>query len=97
MELSAKQREYWRAANCRWNIKHGATRSGKTYLDYFIIPRRIRQRAGRPGLVALLGNTRGTLERNVLSPMREIYGPALVSPLRADGMAALLYAARKTR
>ena len=89
MELSAKQREYWRAANCRWNIKHGATRSGKTYLDYFIIPRRIRQRAGRPGLVALLGNTRGTLERNVLSPMREIYGPALVSPLRADGMATL--------
>ena len=38
MRLSPKQKAYWREAGHRWNVKHGATRSGKTYLDYFIIP-----------------------------------------------------------
>ena len=37
----------------------------------------------------LLGNTRGTLERNVLAPMRDLYGAKMVSPLRADGTATL--------
>ena len=89
MRLSPKQKRYWNEANCRWNVKYGATRSGKTYLDYFIIPRRLREREGKPGLAVLLGNTRGTLERNVLAPMREIYGAKMVSPLRADGTATL--------
>ena len=89
MRLSPKQKRYWNEANCRWNVKYGATRSGKTYLDYFIIPRRLLAREGRPGLAVLLGNTRGTLERNVLAPMREIYGAKMVSPLRADGTATL--------
>ena len=89
MRLSPKQKRYWNEANCRWNVKYGATRSGKTYLDYFIIPRRLLAREGRPGLAVLLGNTRGTLERNVLAPMREIYGAQMVSPLRADGTATL--------
>ena len=52
-------------------------------------PRRLREREGKPGLAVLLGNTRGTLERNVLAPMREIYGAQMVSPLRADGTATL--------
>ena len=89
MRLSPKQKRYWNEANCRWNVKYGATRSGKTYLDYFVIPRRLLAREGRPGLAVLLGNTRGTLERNVLAPMREIYGAQMVSPLRADGTATL--------
>ena len=79
MRLSPKQKRYWNEANCRWNVKYGATRSGKTYLDYFIIPRRLLAREGRPGLAVLLGNTRGTLERNVLAPMREIYGAQISS------------------
>jgi hypothetical protein len=57
MQLSSKQKEFWNARGHRWNIKHGATRSGKTYLDYFIIPRSIRERKGKPGLVVLIGNT----------------------------------------
>ena len=89
MRLSPKQKRYWNEANCRWNVKYGATRSGKTYLDYFVIPRRLLAREGRPGLAVLLGNTRGTLERNVLAPMRELYGAQMVSPLRADGTATL--------
>lgn len=71
--LSPKQKEFWRNATHRWNVKTGATRSGKTYLDYFLIPKRIRA-CGTDGLILLLGNTKGTLERNVLEPMREIWG-----------------------
>ena len=89
MQLSNKQKQFWNAPFHRWNIKHGATRTGKTYLDYFMIPRRIRERAGREGLVVLIGNTRGTLQRNVIDPMIELYGTALVSPIRADNTARM--------
>lgn len=84
MQLSDKQKAFWNASFHRWNIKHGATRSGKTYLDYFMIPRRIRERAGKDGLVVLIGNTRGTLQRNVIEPMINIFGTGLVSSIHSD-------------
>lgn len=82
MELSEKQKAFWLNANKRWNIKTGATRSGKTYLDYFMIPRRIRA-CTNDGLILLLGNTKGTLERNILDPMRAIWGN-LVGTIGSD-------------
>ena len=36
--FSDLQKEYFKNAVHRWNIKTGATRSGKTYCDYFTIP-----------------------------------------------------------
>lgn len=79
MRLTEKQSEYIRRAVRRWNFKGGATRSGKTWLDvHYVIPARIRSRAGQPGLTVLLGISRGTLERNVLTPMRALYGEELV-------------------
>ncbi len=84
MQLSSKQKEYWSAPFHRWGIKHGATRTGKTYLDYFLIPRRIRELWGKSGMVVLLGNTKGTLSRNVIEPMQELYGAAQVGPIKAD-------------
>ena len=30
MRLSPKQKRYWNEANCRWNVKYGATRSDAT-------------------------------------------------------------------
>lgn len=73
--LSDKQKEYILSANKRWNIKSGATRSGKTYLDLlYVIPARIRERIGKDGLVLILGVTKETIERNILEPMRQIYG-----------------------
>lgn len=87
LQLSHKQREFWRAPYHRWNVKSGATRSGKTYLDYYMIPRRIRERAGKDGLVVLMGNTKGTLQRNVIEPMQQLYGPGLVGSIRADNTA----------
>lgn len=84
VELTPKQREYWREANHRWNLKVGATRSGKTYMDYFLIPKRILERREESGLYVLIGNTRETLRRNVLTPMQEIYGVRRVGSLRSD-------------
>lgn len=89
MMFTAKQREFLDNANHRWNIKEGATRSGKTYLDYFVIPKRIRRVAGLPGLTVLLGNTKGTLQRNIIEPLQDMYGTALVSSIRSDNTAVL--------
>lgn len=87
MKLSPKQKEFWNNCSCRWNVKTGATRSGKTYLDYYIIPKRIRACKGN-GLIVLLGNTQGTIERNVLEPMRSIWG-SLVGTISSNNKAKL--------
>lgn len=90
MPLSRKQTEFIRRANCRWNFKGGATRSGKTYLDFrWVIPMRIRDRIGKDGLVVILGVTKSTIERNVLEPMRNIYGDALVGSVSSDNTVKL--------
>ena len=78
--LTEFQQEYLRNCSHRWNVKTGATRSGKTYLDCAVtIPKRICAARGE-GLLVLMGNTLGTLERNVLSLMRELWG----RPCRCD-------------
>lgn len=87
MELTAKQIEYWNNANHRWNVKEGAVRSGKTYLDYYLIPKRIRSVAKKDGLIVVLGNTKGTLRRNVIEPMQNIWGSTLVGDIKADNTA----------
>ena len=87
--FSTKQREFLDNANRRWNIKYGATRSGKTYLDYYVIPKRIRNVSGQQGLIAILGNTKGTLQRNVIEPLQDIWGTELVSDIKADNTALL--------
>ena len=46
--LSSKQNEYIREATHRINMKVGAVRSGKSYVDVtYMIPRRIREVSGR--------------------------------------------------
>lgn len=88
--ISNKQLDYIKNATHRWNIKTGATRSGKTYLDVlYTIPDRIMERKGKDGLVVLFGNTQGSLERNVLKPMAEIWGPRRVGDINSDNIAVL--------
>ena len=82
--FSQKQKEFWRNCNHRWNVKSGATRSGKTYQDYFLIPRRLLAVEGKEGLNVILGNTRETIRRNLLIPMQTLYGVDYVGNLRAD-------------
>lgn len=87
IELTPKQKEYRREATKTWNVKVGATRSGKTYGDYWLIPRRIREVRGLDGLYLFLGNTKGTLQRNVIEPMQAIWGAEMVSNIGADNTA----------
>ena len=89
MPFSAKQREYFDNANHRWNLKVGATRSGKTYMDYYMIPKRIRARINEPGLSVILGVSKGTIERNILEPMRTIWGSDLVGTISSDNTCRL--------
>ena len=88
--FTQKQKEYFRNATHRWNIKEGATRSGKTHMDYYVIPKRIRRVAGKEGLIVLLGNTKGTLTRNIIDPLQSMYGTRLVSSIRSDNTADLI-------
>lgn len=85
LQLSKKQQEYLNNATHRWNFKSGATRSGKTYLDYaLVIPKRIMNRTGKDGLTVILGVTKSTIERNVLEPMRNLYGEKLVGEINSQ-------------
>lgn len=84
MPLTKMQQEYLLNCNHRWNVKTGATGSGKSYLDVMVtILKRIDACRGE-GLIVLFGNTQGTLSRNILEPMREIWSPQLVGNIRND-------------
>lgn len=89
MSLTNMQQTYLLNCNHRWNVKAGATGSGKSYLDIAVtIPKRVMACRGE-GLIVLFGNTRGTLERNILEPMREIWTPSNVSNIRSDNTLSL--------
>ena len=73
MQLSKKQNEYIVNATHRWNIKSGAVRSGKSYVDTaFIVPFRIRERAGKPGLNVVLGVSKESIEMYCSQCVRSI-------------------------
>lgn len=89
MSLTRMQQEYLMSCNHRWNIKTGATGSGKSFLDYAVtIPKRIVATKGE-GLIVMFGNTQGTFERNILEPMREIWGIENVSRIKGNNKAVL--------
>lgn len=81
---SQKQLEFWKNCNHRWNIKFGATRSGKTYMDYFLLPKRLLSVRGMEGHNVILGNTRETVRRNILLPMQMMYGDRRISSIHSD-------------
>lgn len=89
MSLTSMQQEYLMNCNHRWNVKTGATGSGKSFLDYAVtIPKRIIATRGE-GLIVLFGNTQGTFERNILEPMRDIWGVENVSRIKGNNKALL--------
>lgn len=88
MQLSKKQNEYIMNATHRWNIKSGAVRSGKSFVDTaYIVPQRIRERAGLSGLNVIIGVSKESIERNVLQPMREIYTSDLIGNINSRNVA----------
>ena len=86
--LTAKQNEYIRNANRRWNFKVGAVRSGKSYVDVtHMIPWRLRSLRSEKGLNVILGVSKSTIERNILQPMRDMYTDALVGTINSENIA----------
>ena len=85
--FTEKQKNYFNEAVHRWNVKSGATRSGKTYMDYFVIPLRIKAVRGKDGLIVLLGNTKGTLQRNIIEPLQNVWGINYVGDIKSDNTA----------
>ena len=56
-------------------------------MDYFVIPKRIRAVKGLDGLNVMLGHTQGTLQRNIIYPLQNIWGTNLVSNINSDNIA----------
>ena len=92
IQLTHKQIEYTQNATHRWNFKTGAARSGKSFVDTAaVIPTRIIERKGEAGLSVILGVSRGTVERNVLEPMRKIYGPKRIGQIVTSKNTVMLF------
>lgn len=90
-ELTPKQAEYIKNAHHRWNVACGAVRSGKSYCQVsWCIPYRITERQGQRGLRVILGATRANIERNILQPMRDIYGNFIASEISSKNYATIL-------
>ena len=88
MQFSEKQIEYIANANSRWNFKIGAVRSGKSFVDVaHVIPYRLRALKDEQGLNVFLGVSRETVERNILQPMREQFGPKVVGNINSRNIA----------
>jgi PBSX family phage terminase large subunit len=90
IELSPKQAEYIREAKHLFNGKIGATQCGKTYIDtLYVIPHRIIERRGKPGLNFITGVSKSTLKRNIIEPLKELWGDNLVSDINSENVATL--------
>lgn len=88
--LSGKQLEFIENANHRYNLKVGAVRSGKTFVDIVhMIPDRILSSEDEQGLNLILGVSKETIERNVLQPMREQYGDEVVGVINNRNIATV--------
>ena len=89
--LTSKQAEYIKNANHRWNVACGAVRSGKSFCQIsYCIPARLMERKGLRGLRVILGATRANIERNVLQPMRDIYGDGIATGINSQNIAKIM-------
>lgn len=87
-ELTKKQAEYIRNGHHRWNVSCGAVRSGKSYLQIsYLIPSRILERKEKRGLIVFLGATRANIERNILQPIRDLYGDSAATEINSRNYA----------
>ena len=82
---SKKQAEVMLGADARWNILSGAVRSGKTFVSYDLILKRLSELPDGDRL--MIGRTQQTLERNVLNPLRRrLGGERMVSAVNSKSV-----------
>lgn len=90
IEITPKQAEYITNAHHRWNFAVGAVRSGKSHMAVqYIIPQGLRERHGKKGINLILGASKENIERNVLEPMRQIWGASMVSEINSRNWASI--------
>lgn len=90
-QLTPKQAEYIRNATHRWNVSCGAVRSGKSHCQVsYCIPSRLMERKGLRGLRVILGATRANVERNILQPMRDMYGDSVATSINSQNFCKIL-------
>lgn len=90
IEITPKQAEYIVNAHHRWNFAVGAVRSGKSHMAVqYIIPQGLRERHGKKGINLILGASKENIERNVLEPMRQIWGTSIVSEINSRNWASI--------
>lgn len=90
IEITPKQAEYIVNAHHRWNFAVGAVRSGKSHMAVqYIIPQGLRDRHGKKGINLILGASKENIERNVLEPMRQIWGVNMVSEINSRNWASI--------
>lgn len=70
--LSPKQKDFYKNANAKFNIAHGAVRSGKTFITNLKWLQYIRY--GPPGKLLMSGRTLSTLKENVLDDIFDLIG-----------------------
>lgn len=86
--LTKKQLEYIKESDARWNLKIGAVRSGKSFVDIaHIVPYNLLDLADEQGLNLFMGVSKETIERNVLQPMRELYTEEVVGSINNRNIA----------
>ncbi len=74
MIYTKKQKHVIKYGSRRWNILTGATRSGKTFVDTsYRIVNAILEGQGRAGINIICGRNYGSIERNIIMPLRENY------------------------
>lgn len=90
VRMTPKQAEYTREAHHRWNLAIGAVRSGKSHhAVQYTIPDRLIRLAGLKGLNLILGATKENIERNVLSPIRDLWGDRYASDINTRNWASI--------
>ena len=80
---SEKQADVLLNADARWNILHGAVRSGKTFVTSDLLAKRVKEQPD--GACMLIGKTERTIQRNILDPLRTRFGSKYVSQLFGAG------------
>ena len=86
--LTKKQLEYINESDARWNLKIGAVRSGKSFVDIaHTVPYNLIDLAEEAGLNLFMGVSKETIERNVLQPMRELYTEEIVGTINNRNIA----------
>src|SRR5690606_26746041 len=83
MSLSPTQWHYVLESNAFINVADGPVRSGKTFacltrFAEFCV-------AGPPGDLMVLGKTERTIRRNVIGPMKEMFGPKRLRYVQGAG------------